>query len=211
MDKREDYTDDLKTIKKIMEESSRFLSLSGLSGIFAGFSAVIGGFIAHFGILKYHSLFINDSPGTFSAVDFSKIKIQLTADALIVLLFSLLISYYFSYRKARSKGYKIWTLITRRFLLSFIIPLFTGAFFIIILFLENQWFLIVPSMLIFYGLALISAGKFTYNEVFYLGLAELLIGFCAAIVKGPGVLFWILGFGILHIGYGLFMYRKYEG
>ena len=211
MEKRADYTDDLKTIKKIMEESSRFLSLSGLSGIFSGISAIIGGSIAHFGILKYRTFFITDSLVTLSAGDISKIKIQLTADALIVLLFSLIISFYFSSRKAHRKGYKIWTLITRRFLLSFMIPLFAGAFFIIILFLENQWFLIVPSMLIFYGLALISAGIFTYNEIFYLGLAEILIGFCAAIVKGPIVLFWILGFGILHIGYGLFMYRKYEG
>jgi len=66
-------------------------------------------------------------------------------------------------------------------------------------------------MLIFYGLALISAGKFTYSEVFYLGLAEILTGFCAAVFQGPTVLFWIIGFGFLHIGYGLFMYRKYEG
>ena len=211
MEKRSDYSDDIKTIKKIMEESSRFLSLSGLSGIFAGFSAIIGGTIAHFCILKYHTLFVNDSLATLSAGDISRIKIQLTADALIVLLFSLVISFYFSYRKARSKGHKIWSLISRRFLLSFIIPLITGAFFIVILFLEKQWYLIVPSMLIFYGLALISAGKFTYNEIFYLGLAEILIGFCAAIIKGPAVLFWILGFGILHIGYGIFMYRKYEG
>ena len=109
------------------------------------------------------------------------------------------------------KGQKIWTPVSKRLLLSLFIPLIAGAFFIMIFYLENQWQLIVPAMLIFYGLALISAGKFTYSEVFYLGLAELLTGFSAAIFQGSAIFFWILGFGFLHIAYGLIMYRKYEG
>jgi len=211
MEKRSDYYDDIKTIKKIMEESSRFLSLSGLSGLFAGLSAVAGGLVAHFSILKYKSLFINESLTNLSEKDFAPIKIQLIADAAIVLIFALAISFYFSYRSSQRRGHKIWSPVSQRFLLSLLIPLVTGAFFILILFIEKQWQLIVPSMLIFYGLALISAGKFTYSEVFYLGLAEILTGFCAAVFQGPTVLFWIIGFGFLHIGYGLFMYRKYEG
>jgi hypothetical protein len=68
----------------------------------------------------------------------------------------------------------------------------------------------VPAMLIFYGLALISAGKFTYSEVFYLGLAELITGFVSVFFPAITLLFWIIGFGALHIGYGLIMYRKYK-
>lgn len=104
----------------------------------------------------------------------------------------------------------MWTPVSRRLLLNLFIPLGTGAFFIFILYLESQWQLMVPAMLIFYGLALISAGKFTYNEVFYLGLAELATGFLAALYQGAPVLFWVLGFGLLHIVYGLIMYRKYQ-
>jgi hypothetical protein len=211
MEKQLDYYDDIKTIKKIMEESSRFLSLSGLSGLFAGLSAVAGGLVAHFSILKYKTLFINESLTNLSDKDLSSIKIQLIADASIVLIFALLVSIYFSYRSSQRRGHKMWSPVSQRFLLSLLIPLITGALFILILFFEKQWQLIVPSMLIFYGLALISAGKFTYSEIFYLGLAEILTGFCAAVLAGPAVLFWIIGFGFLHIVYGLIMYRKYEG
>lgn len=207
MEKKLDYSDDIKTIKKIMEESSRFLSLSGLSGIFAGFLAVLGGGIAYFGILKNTTI---ESLINLSAKEISATKIQLLADALIVLLLALAGSFYFSYRKARQKEQKIWTPVSKRLLLNLFIPLVSGALFISILYLENQWQLIVPAMLIFYGLAVINAGKFTYGEVFYLGLAELLTGFLSAIFHGYSVFFWIIGFGLLHIMYGFFMYRKYK-
>jgi len=211
MENKLDYSDDIKTIKKIMEESSRFLSLSGLSGLFAGFFAVLGGCIAHFGILKSKTFFINEPLINLPIQDISSIKIQLITDALLVLILALAGAFYFSYRKARRKGQKIWTPVSKRLLFSLCIPLIAGAFFVIIFYIESQWHLIVPSMLIFYGLALISAGKFTYSEVFYLGLAELLTGFSAAIFQGSAILFWILGFGFLHLAYGLIMYRKYKG
>jgi hypothetical protein len=210
MENKADYSEDLKTIKKIMEESSRFLSLSGLSGLFAGLLAIIGGCIAHFGILKNKSFSISGSLTDFSANEISSIKIQLTAIALLVLFFALAGSFYFSFRKARIKGQKIWTPVSKRMLMNLCMPLVAGAFFILILYSAAQWFLIVPAMLIFYGLALIGAGKFTYNEVFYLGLAELLTGFLSAMFQDFTVLFWIFGFGFLHLAYGIFMYRKYE-
>ena len=210
MEKKLDYSDDIKTIKKIMEESSRFLSLSGLSGLFAGLCAVAGGCIAHYGILKSRTFFVNSMFTNLSDKEFSPIKVQLMADAVIVLLIALAGSFYFSFRKAREKGQRIWTPVSKRLLLNLFIPLISGAFFILVLYFQNQWQLIVPAMLIFYGLALISAGKFTYNEVFYLGIAELITGFASALFPIIALLFWILGFGALHIGYGLIMYRKYK-
>ena len=106
-------------------------------------------------------------------------KIQIVADAFIVLSIALAGSFYFSFRKARDKGQKIWTPVSKRLLISLLLPLIAGVFFILVLLFQNQWQLIVPAMLIFYGLALISAGKFTYSEVFYLGLAELITGFAS--------------------------------
>ena len=191
------YSEDIKTIKRIMEESSRFLSLSGLSGIFAGILAFLGGFAVHFLRLRTQ--------------DISLLKYEVVAVAMIVLILALAGSFYFSIRKARSKGQKIWTPVSRRLLLNLFIPLISGGFFILILYFENHWKLIVPAMLIFYGLSLVSAGKFTYSEVFYLGLAELITGFLAAIFQESFILFWVLGFGFLHIVYGLIMYRKYQG
>jgi hypothetical protein len=210
MENEQNYSEDIKTIKKIMEESSRFLSLSGLSGLFAGMIAIAGGCVAQYGILKSRSFFINDMVTTLSDKELSSVKIQIVADAFIVLSIALAGSFYFSFRKARDKGQKIWTPVSKRLLINLFIPLIAGFFFIIVLFFQNQWQLIVPAMLIFYGLALISAGKFTYSEVFYLGLAELITGFAAVFFPAITLLFWIIGFGALHIGYGLIMYRKYK-
>jgi hypothetical protein len=197
MENKLDYSDDIKTIKKIMEESSRFLSLSGLSGLLAGILAVLGGIIANSGIKKIG--------------DMSSLKLLLFADAFLVLILALAGGFYFSFRNARRKGQQIWSPVSKRLLLNLFIPLIAGGFFVMILYMGNQWSLIVPAMLIFYGLSLINAGKFTYNEVFYLGLAELLTGFLASFFQGFPLLFWILGFGFLHIAYGLIVYRKYKG
>ena len=210
MENKNDYSEDIKTIKKIMEESSRFLSLSGLSGLFAGFLAVLGGCIAHFVILKNGNPFLKESLAILPENEIFSLKIQLLADALIVLALALAGSFYFSFRKARQKKQRIWTPVSKRMLVSLLIPLISGAFFILIFILDNQWQFIIPAMLVFYGLALISAGKFTYSEVFYLGLAELLTGFASAVFHVFPVFFWITGFGFLNILYGLFMYRKYE-
>jgi hypothetical protein len=171
--------------------------LSGLSGIVAGILAFLGGIYAHFLILHNQ--------------DDSVLKYQLISIALVVLILSLTGSFYFSIRTARSKGQKMWTPVSRRLLLNLFIPLISGGFFILILYIGDQWQLIVPTMLIFYGLSLVSAGKFTYSEVFYLGLAELITGFLGAFFQESFILFWILGFGFLHIVYGLIMYRKYQG
>ena len=199
METQNDYSEDIRSIKRIMEESSRFLSLSGLSGIFAGLLALCGGLIAKFLIVH------NNQP------DLSLLKLELFFDALIVLILALAGSLYFSFRKAQQKDLRIWTPVSRRLLINLCIPLASGGLFVLILYIQNQWQLIVPAMLIFYGLSLISAGKFTYSEVFYLGLMELLAGFLAAIFKEFYMQFWIFGFGFLHIIYGIIMYRKYKG
>jgi len=211
MENEQNFSEDIKTIKKIMEESSRFLSLSGLSGLFAGLIAVVGGCIAQFVILKSGSHGISGLLSRISGEELANRKILLFADAAAVLILALLVSLFFSVRKAKIKVQKIWTPVTKRMLLNLSIPLISGAFFILIFFLGKQWQYIIPSMLVFYGLALVSAGKFTYSEVFYLGIAELLTGFLSAVFQDFSVFFWIFGFGFLHIGYGLFMYRKYEG
>ncbi|MGE5429024.1 MAG: hypothetical protein ACM3O8_14110, partial [Methylococcaceae bacterium] len=66
------------------------------------------------------------------------------------------------------------------------------------------------AMLIFYGLALVNAGKFTLSEVHYLGITEIVLGLMAAVFINWGLLFWALGFGVMHIVYGMMMYYKYE-
>jgi hypothetical protein len=138
------------------------------------------------------------------------LKWQLIADASVVLVLSVLLALYFSIKKAKREGKNFLTPISKRLLINLLIPLATGGVFVIVLMVQNQVNLIVPCFLIFYGLALVNAGKFTFGEIYYLGLLEITTGLISAFVPGRSLIFWILGFGILHIIYGLAMYRKYE-
>jgi hypothetical protein len=202
--------EDIKAIRKIMEESSRFLSLSGLSGVFAGITAITGALVAYFFILDNGSIHYDEYFRSLSAKETLVLTWQLMTDAVIVLVLSVLFALCFSIKKARRDGKKLWTPISKRLLINLLIPLVTGGVFIIVLLYHNYLQLIVPGFLIFYGLALVNAGKFTFGEIFYLGILEILTGLLSAFVPGWGLIFWIFGFGILHIIYGLAMFRKYE-
>lgn len=201
--------EDIKAIRKIMEESTRFLSLSGLSGVFAGITAIAGALFAYFFILDNGTIRYEVFSGSLSVQETLIIKWQLMAVAGVVLVLSVLFALYFSIRKARKDGKNFWTPVSKRLLMNLLIPLVTGGVFILVLLLQNLLHLIVPCFLIFYGLALVNAGKFTFGEIFYLGIFEITTGLISAFIPGRGLIFWMLGFGILHIIYGMAMYRKY--
>lgn len=201
----------LDEIRQLMERSSRFLSLSGLSGISAGIIALLGALVAYF-YLEFDSRFFDSDwyliekayrimPGKFYL---------LLLDAAIILTLALSFAVFFTTRKAKHKGLKVWTHSTRLMLYNIAIPLLTGGIFCLILIYHHMIFLIAPATLIFYGLALLNASKYTLPEIQWLGISELTLGLIACIWSGYGLLFWSLGFGILHIVYGTVMYYKYE-
>jgi hypothetical protein len=210
MDNKTTHLEDLKIIRRVMEESSRFLTLSGLSGIFAGIFALTGAAIAYFKILKNGTIHYDEYFQSLSIKETNLLCIQLLTDGLIVLLLAIGVSLFFSIRKAKRTGVNIWTTVSKRLLINLLIPLVAGGIFIIALFIHHQAILIVPCMLLFYGLALVNAAKFTFSEIFYLGLLEILTGLLSAFFPNLGIYFWAFGFGILHIIYGLIMFGKYE-
>ena len=202
--------EDLQAIREIMERSSKFLSLSGLSGIFAGVCASIGAAVAWFVVLDSGSVHYDEYLCSVGASPFNQVSINLGIDAMLVLLAAILGAFYFSYRKAQKSGQKLWTSSTRRLLGHLFIPLVSGGVFVLILAFRNNIDLIASAMLIFYGLSLVNAGKFTLGEIHYLGLTEIALGILAGIFVHHGLLFWVLGFGVMHIVYGIVMYYRYE-
>ena len=201
---------DLQAIREIMERSSKFLSLSGLSGIFAGACALMGTAIAWFFILDMGQVHYDDflpGPGGSSTLD---LWFYLALDAILVLVFAALGAVYFSQRKARIAGQKFWTNTTRRLLVHLLIPLVSGGIFTLILAFRNNPELVAPVMLIFYGLSLVNAGKFTFGEIHYLGLTEIVLGILAGLFINLGLLFWTIGFGLMHIIYGTVVYYRHE-
>jgi hypothetical protein len=202
--------EDLQAIRDIMERSSKFLSLSGLSGIFAGVCALIGAAFAWFVILDSGKIQFDEYLLSVGASPFNQVNINLGIDAIIVLLAAILGAFYFSYRKAQKSGQKLWTSSTRRLLGHLFIPLVSGGIFVLILVFRNNNDLVTSAMLIFYGLSLVNAGKFTLGEIHYLGLTEIALGILAGIFVNLGLLFWVLGFGLMHIVYGTVMYYRHE-
>ncbi len=194
-----DYLKDISEIKNLMNRSSRFISLSGLSGIFAGIYAIIGAVIAY--------LYLFPEPGEFLTLHSWNFKLLLALLASVALL-SIITAYLLTTQKAKRNNEKIWDTTTRRLLINFLVPLVTGGIYIIIKLNSQHYGLSASLMLIFYGLALVNASKYTIGNVKYLGYAEISIGLLCAALPGYGLWFWLLGFGLFHIIYGSIMYLK---
>ncbi|MFA5326289.1 MAG: hypothetical protein WC384_00730 [Prolixibacteraceae bacterium] len=202
--------EDIQAIREIMERSSKFLSLSGLSGVFAGVCALIGAAFAWFIVLDSGGMHYDEYLCSVGASPLNQISINLGIVAMIVLVAAIVGAFYFSYRKAQRSAQKLWTSSTRRLLGHLFIPLVSGGIFVLILAFRNNIDLVASAMLIFYGLSLVNAGKFTLGEIHYLGLTEIVLGILAGIFVHHGFLFWVLGFGVMHIVYGTVMFYRHE-
>jgi hypothetical protein len=191
----------LQDIKRMMERSSRFISLSGLSGVSAGVFAIIGAFIAHIWIRDYLAD-ANGRGGTFET--------KMLGLAIAVLAAALLTSTWFTWRKARKSHLPIWDHASKKLAINMAIPLAAGGFFALGLLQHGGWNFIAPACLVFYGLALVNASKYTLTDIRYLGILEIILGCINMYFPHEGLYFWTTGFGLLHIIYGLIMWWKYE-
>lgn len=202
---------DLAHIRQLMERSTKFVSLSGLSGVFAGIYALIGaGYVYYLNTLDTNMQY---ETGNFnsSAPLFGLTFIQFCLiDAFLVLALSLGTSLWLSYKKAKKMGETIWNSLTKRVFINMMVPLVTGGIFCLLLIYHHKFVFVAPATLIFYGLALVNVSKYTFNDIFQLGIIEIVIGLLAAFFIANGLLFWTIGFGLMHIVYGLGMYFKYE-
>ncbi|MBO9729135.1 MAG: hypothetical protein J7623_10915 [Chitinophaga sp.] len=195
-------------IKRLMERSSRFISLSGLSGISAGISGLIGAYIARMWLVEYYTRW--ETSGAYSDTDFRTLKYRLIALALAVLAAALAAGTFFTWRKARQNNLPIWDLTARKVLINTAIPLAAGGAFIAGLLFNHLETLVAPTCLVFYGLAIINASKYTLPDVRYLGICETILGIVNLFYLRKGLYFWAIGFGLLHIIYGALMWWKYE-
>ncbi|MGE5428462.1 MAG: hypothetical protein ACM3O8_11255, partial [Methylococcaceae bacterium] len=173
--------EDLQAIREIMERSSRFLSLSGISGVFAGAVGLIGALAAYMILPDLSALAAAGFEGTFNGLTLSTLILYMAVNLLLVLMVAVVGAVYFSVKKAHKANQPFWNTSTKRMIYYFLIPFITGGVFILILVFRNDLELVAPAMLIFYGLALVNAGKFTLSEVHYLGITEIVLGLMAAV------------------------------
>lgn len=206
----------LTEIRAIMERSSRFISLSGLSGVGAGVVALLGAASTHF---YFQQRF---STPQYQASGFRELLRSTPAERLAALPFllgmavamivaALLVAAFFTLRRTRREGLAtLWTAPARRLLAALAVPLVVGGLFSLKLYLSGAPELVVPGLLVFYGLALLNGSKYTLDEIRWLGLTQIGLGLVGLLLPEYGLVLFALGFGLGHIGYGLLMYNRYE-
>jgi hypothetical protein len=207
MNQQNQSLETLQDIKRIMERSSRFISLSGLSGIAAGICALVGAWFARAEFKPYYRDYAADG---FTGSDFQQLKFRLLLIALAVLAAAWLSAFYFTWRKAKQNKIPIWDSTAKRLMLNLLMPLAAGGLFVLALYQKDEWIFIAPACLLFYGLSLVNASKYTLTDIRYLGYCEIVLGLVNTQFPGYGLYFWAAGFGVLHIIYGFAMWWKYE-
>ena len=212
MYEQEHSLQELQHIKKMMERSSRFISLSGLSGIAAGVCALVGAWFANNVIIKSGGptgeirtrLFFED----VTLSDF--MGSELLRIAVLTFIAAFISAFIFTYIKSKRNNIPLWGTTAKRLLINVAVPMLAGGFYLFREIQLGHFGLIAPGCLIFYGLALVNASKYTLNEIRYLGYLQILLGIINCWFIGYGLYFWATGFGILHIVYGTWMWQKYE-
>ena len=197
----------LQDIKRMMERSSRFISLSGLSGVSAGVCALIGAWVAQ-GWIRGYARGMGTDP--FPAETRDLFELKMFGLAVVVLAAALVSATIFTWRKAKRSGLPIMDHASKRLAINMAIPLIAGGFFVLGLLNDRGWNYVAPACFVFYGLALVNASKYTLTDIRYLGLLEIALGCTSMYFPHEGLYFWTAGFGILHIIYGLIMWWKYE-
>jgi len=212
MNSQNEHLETLNEIRSIMERSTKFISLSGLSGVAAGIAALIGAGMVY--LYLGTTPFAHEQHYYVKALGVDKWGLNYLQffflDAMLVLLAAIGFGYFFTNRRAKQKGQKMWDATSLRLGINMFIPLAAGGLFCLALVYHGFIGLVAPSTLLFYGLALVNASKYTLNDIRNLGLCEIALGLIAMIFIGYGLEFWAIGFGLLHIIYGLMMYNKYE-
>lgn len=205
-----DQLEALAEIRGLMERSTKFLSLSGLSGVFAGVYALAGAAAAYWQ-LKLH-VYDQAQYAYLRSSENAMLKFLLFffIDAGIVLALTLLTAIYLTQQKAAKQGLSIFDKAALRVAIHLFFPLGVGGIFCVALLNYGLFGLIAPSMLIFYGLGLVNASKYTFESARYLGVSEITLGLISSFVTGYGLFFWSIGFGVFHIAYGIYMYLKFD-
>ena len=200
------YHEDLSHIRSMMERSSRFISLSGLSGVGAGLAAIIGAVYVYFVFQREGIDYFDGDRNIFG----EELVRELVITGAAILVVAILSGYLFTANKSKKKGLKIWDATTKRLLVTFAVPLVTGGLFCLGLLYHHLFVLVAPATLIFYGLALVSAERYTLTDIKYLGYCQIVLGLLSFLFLGWGLVAWTIGFGVLHIVYGLIMHKKYK-
>lgn len=206
-----DVVKTLDEIKEMMSKSSRFQSISGISIIIVGIYACIATALAALIIAPSDGCSL--LPDCCSGFDINtphRIKmIVLLGIALFAVSFLTVVL--MAWRK--SKRHQLRFVFDKRMfqmMLNFFIPLCVGGLFCIAMISQQHYGLTSSIMLIFYGLALLNCQHYTYPVLRFLGYGEILLGIADCFTIHYALIFWFIGFSLLHILFGICYTIKYD-
>ncbi|MCL5104062.1 MAG: hypothetical protein M1133_08105 [Armatimonadetes bacterium] len=187
----------LRLIREVMERSARYTNFSGLSGIIAGTLALIG--CAATLSLAYRGLY-EPYIGWYVAIWVGVFVVSIAQD------------FYLAQRKARKMGQRFLTPATLQIVKAVLPGVFVGLVISLVCLHQGSIDAIPAVWALGHGTALCAAGMFTVREVRIFGALQLLTGAVGLVwLSGPISSFYLLGvsMGLYHIGFGLWMSRKY--
>lgn len=206
----------IQDIKRMMERSSRFISLSGWSGVSAGTCALGGAYAAYQRLSTFHrgsAGYRVEYGGQVDAHTYDLLKLlkyDLIWIAAITFAAAFISAFFFTWLRSRKNGTPLWDRTVQRLAWNTVLPMIAGALFLYRAMQLDEYHLVAPGCLIFYGLALVNASKYTLGEIRWLGYGQIALGIINLWQLSYGLYFWAAGFGILHIVYGIVMWYRHE-
>ena len=195
----------IQEMRNMMDQATRFKLISGLSGMIAGILS----------LLSLYVIYIMSGISPFEVEALERVWRGSNPILISCIFISLFVAcmglgLYMSRRNARQAGKNAWDGSAKRLVFSLLIPVLTGGVFSMLLIQLGLVSLFAPVTLLFYGMGLLSASKFTLDAVRTVGLIFIGLGLLATGILSYGLLIWTLGFGLVHIVYGFIIYVKYE-
>lgn len=201
----------LADIRQMMSRTSRVLSLSGLSGAWAGACALVAAGLAYaragtypFEGVDYYTAYFRQG------LNGATVESYVFTSGLVTMAVAVAGAVYFTVRRGRHTGAQLWNAQTRALLEAMLVPLAAGGLLVLALWCHNDYGYSASITLIFYGLALLAGGRYTLDEIRTLGYCEVGLGVVTAFFPEYGIDAWAIGFGVLHIVYGGLMWWRYE-
>lgn len=188
------YLNDISEIKKLMNKSSKFISLSGLSSIYTGIYGLIGGLYYY-----YKEVITNNYSANIAIIIF-----------LLISFLSVITTIFFTSKRAKETNEKAWSKTTEQLIATFSITLLLGTIYIFVLIFQEKYLAAIPLVPLVYGLSLIHAAKHTSNVVMPLGITQVITAFLCVLFIEYSFWFYVIGFGAIHLINGLIIYFKYD-
>lgn len=208
------HLESIKDIRQLMQKSSRFISLSGLSGVAAGLCALVAAWVVYRKLdgplYGGYDGYTEARGGYGSGLMGDSLTRELLLIAAVTFAAAASLAFLFTYIRSRKVGMPIWGFMARRVMIAVAVPMIMGGLVIWRMMEMGYFGLLAPVCLIFYGLGLVNASKYTLSEIRYLGYGQLILGAINLWYLGSGLYFWAAGFGVLHIIYGIVMWNRYE-